>query len=191
MNDSQILIAKHGLIFGSGGSGKSYFIRKLLKENSHKIIYTSIHGEDMGDIPCIIIKDPSLETQNKDSFLETKDFEILKIPEYINKNKSFVIQIQSGYVGQLLASEYLNDVVLEILKYNKDFTLVIDDAFFLAGPFSQTYKILLTQKVFPVVSIYQYMREEIKYIFDYTELIYMFKLSRSDFPDFDPISKRG
>ena len=145
----------------------------------------------MGDIPCIIIKDPSLETQNKDSFLETKDFEILKIPEYINKNKSFVIQIQSGYVGQLLASEYLNDVVLEILKYNKDFTLVIDDAFFLAGPFSQTYKILLTQKVFPVVSIYQYMREEIKYIFDYTELIYMFKLSRSDFPDFDPISKRG
>ncbi|MEK7175606.1 MAG: hypothetical protein AAB693_02265 [Patescibacteria group bacterium] len=32
------------------------------------------------------------------------------------------------------------------------------------------------------------MREEIKYIFDYTELIYMFKLSRSDF---EPFEERG
>lgn len=75
--------------------------------------------------------------------------------------------------------------MLEILKYNKDYTLVIDDTFFLAGPFSQTYKMLLTQKVFPVVSIYQYLREEIKYIFDYAEQIYLFKLSPTDFESFE------
>lgn len=176
MDSSKLLTAKHGFVIGIGGSGKSDFVRNLIKENSQKCIYISIHNEDFGDIPCITIKEPSSEIKN---------LEVLKISQYITNNESFVIKIASGYVGQMLASEYLNDVVLEILKWNKSFTLVIDDTIFIAGQFQETYKKLLTQKEFSVISIFQNINPEIKYIFDYAEQIYLFKLSPTDFESFE------
>lgn len=170
-----LLEVKHGFIVGVSGSGKSDFVRNLIRESTQKCIYISIHNDIFGDLPCITIKEPSSKT---------KALEISKISQNIANKESFVIKIVSEYVGSVLTSEYLNNVVLEILKFNKNFTLVIDDAIFIAGQFQETYKKLLDQKEFSVVSVFQNINPEIKYIFDYAKQIYIFKLSPTNFESF-------
>lgn len=172
-----ILQAKHGFIFGSGGSGKTFFVRNLIEQELQKCIYITSHNEDYGNTLCITINEPSVELKN---------IGVSKINEYINQGESFVIKIASSYVGDILATEYLKDVLFEILNCNKNFTLIIDDALRATiGENKNVYEKLLSQKLFSVVSIFQYIYPGTEYVFNYAEVVYLFKISPSDFEGFE------
>ncbi len=166
------ILNQKSLVLGTAGVGKTTFLLNEIRSSNQKCIYISIHAEEIENLPIIKINNP-------DEGL--KAVEISKIKSFMENGKSFVIQVQLGYVGQVLGMTYLNDVLLEILDKNKDFTVVLDDARYIAGSdFSNTYKKLLEQDTFPVISVCSYM-ENVEYIFDFVDKVYLFKVSRSDF----------
>lgn len=165
------ILNQKALVLGTAGVGKTTFLLNEIRKSNQKCVYISIHAEEIEDLPIIKINKP------EDS---SKDLEISKIKSFLETDKSFVIQVQLGYVGQVLGMTYLNDVLLEILDKNKYFTVVLDDARYIAGSdFSDTYKKLLEQDIFPVVSSCPYM-ENVEYIFDFVDKVYLFKISHSD-----------
>lgn len=176
-DNSQLLTARHGLVVGVEGSGKSTFVRGLLKNNLHKNIYITTTNENFeGDI-CISINEPSDDV--KDSVLKT-------IREMLEQERSFVIKIPYSFVGQMKGIEYVNEILHEILETNKDFLVVIDNVRSVAGGNHQNiYRELLAQKAFSVLSIISSVDEELDYIFDYVEKVYIFKISPTNFSVFE------
>jgi|GEM_PF-1826470 len=175
--NKELLETKHGFVIGSEGSGKSTFIRNLIKESSRPCVYITVHNEDFGDDFYITINESSDELKNT---------AITKIHEQLSKDTSFSIKVAFGYTGQIKGVEYLHDVLTEILQNNKNYTLVIDDAQSMATGvlnenYKETYKKLLEQKIFSVVSVFHMIDDELKYIFDYAEKTYIFKISGSIF----------
>jgi len=175
--DKELLEAKHGFVIGSEGAGKSTFIRNLIKENSRPCVYITVHNEDFGDNFCITINGSSDELKN---------IAITSINEQLEKNTSFVVKVDFSRTGHLLGTEYLRDVLIELLESNKNHTVLIDDAqSVVAGKFQETYKKMLEQKLFSVVSMLSWIDIESKYIFEYAEKTYIFKISPSIFPYFE------
>lgn len=185
MDNSQLLTAKHGFVVGVEGAGKSTFVRNLLKNNAPKSIYITVHNEDFGNDLCVSINEP---------LDELKDNAIAKIHELLAQDKSFIVKVDYGYTGQMKGVEYLNDVLNEILDNNKDFILAIDDVqSIVQGAFQITYKKLLQQKTFPVISVAHHIDDESKYVFEYAKKTYIFKLSPTNFEVFEErglLSKR-
>lgn len=179
--NKELLEAKHGFVIGSEGAGKSTFIRNLIKESLRPSVYITVHNEDFGDDFCITINEPSDELKN---------IAIAKIHEQLQKDTSFVIKVAFGHIGSKEGVEYLHDVLTEILHTNKNYTIIIDDAQSMATGvykqvFKETYIKLLEQKIFSVVSVFYMINDELKYIFDYAEKTYIFKISGSIFPYFE------
>lgn len=166
------ILSQKALVLGTAGVGKTTFLLNEIRSSNQKCIYISMNAEEIENFPIIKINNP-------DEGL--KAIEISKIKSFMENEKSFAIQVQLGAVGQALGMEYLNEVLLEILDKNKEFTVVLDDVRYIAGSdFSDTYKKLLEQKAFPVISVCSYM-ENVEYIFDYVEKVYLFKVSPTDF----------
>jgi hypothetical protein len=166
------ILSQKALVLGTAGVGKTTLLLNEIRNSNQKCIYISIHEEEIENFQIIKINKPDEEL---------KAVEVSKIGGFIENGKSFAIQVQLGYVGQVIGMAYLNDVLLEILDKNKDFTVVLDDARYIAGSdFSDTYKKLLEQNTFPVISVCPYM-ENVEYIFDFVEKVYLFKVSPTDF----------
>ena len=170
-----LLQAKHGLVIGKGGCGKTVFMKNLMTTSEEKCIFISIHDDDFGDIPALAVREPVDLGDLRNRFREY-------LVESFAHNVSFAFRIASGYVGHLNTAIYYNELLLLILSLNKDFAVILDDAIFVAqGDFTAGYRAILEQKNFSVISLFQVLSPETEYVLDFAEQIYIFQLWAREF----------
>jgi hypothetical protein len=166
-----ILEAKHGLVVGVEGSGKSTYLHAAMKEGARPCVYITLFDDDFGDFPGISICDYFDVTRNEG---------IPEIPQLLASGGSFYVKVVLADTGVLKGEEYLNDVLAALADHNTGHTVIIDDAVALAaGRFVDTYKRLLDQKAFPVVSAFFGIYEGSEFVVDSAEMVVLFKVSRT------------